>query len=79
MKSSPVGQQQLNAFHIALVDDRVLPQGAFALARFGAQDMAAKRLVVDDFTGARLLEPLGGGAVGFDFRHIRISFANDEY
>jgi hypothetical protein len=41
--------------------------------------MAAKRLVVDDFTGARLLEPLGGGAVGFDFRHIRISFANDEY
>jgi hypothetical protein len=38
--------------------------------------MAAKRFMVNDFARSGLLEPLGGGTVGFDLRHIRLSFMN---
>jgi hypothetical protein len=73
--ASSVGQQELDGSHIALVDQRAFAQGPFALARLRAENMAAKRFVVNDFSRSGLLEPLGSGPVGFNFRHVRISFA----
>jgi hypothetical protein len=70
---SPVGKQELERPHIALVDQRAFSQGSFALARFRAQDMTAKRFMVDNFARTGLFEPLGGGTVGFDLRHMKIS------
>jgi hypothetical protein len=58
------------------VDQRAFSQGPFALARLRGQDMAAKRFMVNDFARSGFLEPLGGGTVGFDLRHMRLSFAD---
>jgi hypothetical protein len=72
--SSSVGKKQFDTLHVARVNERAFSQGAFALPGLGGQDMAAIGLVVRDFTGPRLLEPLGRRTVGFDLGHMIVSF-----
>jgi hypothetical protein len=74
--ASPVREQELDGPHIAFMNERAFSQRAFAFARLRAQNMAAKRFVVDHFARSRFLESLGGGTVGFDFRHWWISLMN---
>jgi hypothetical protein len=71
--SSSVGKKQFNSLHVGRVNERGFSQGAFALPGLGGQDMAAKGLVVSDFTGSGLLEPLGRRAVAFDLGHMIVS------
>jgi hypothetical protein len=73
--SSSVGKKQFNTLQIARVNERTFSQGTFALPGLGGQDMAAIGLVVRDFSGSGLLEPLGRRTVGFDLGHMMVSFA----
>jgi hypothetical protein len=64
-----VGDHALENLLVRCVRDYALMQLLLALVRLGSQDVAAKRVIANDFARTRLLEPLGRTFVCLELRH----------
>jgi hypothetical protein len=71
---SAIGHQQAKLTPIGFVDDLALPQSAFTLARFLGQDVTGVGFVIDKLPGSCSFKPFGSRPVGFNFRHLFLSF-----
>lgn len=67
-----VGQKQFQLAIVGLVQNRALSKRTFALSALAGQNMASKRLVINEFSASRSFEPLGSGTVGLDLGHIAL-------
>jgi hypothetical protein len=71
---SAIGHQQAKLTPISFVDDLALPQSTFAFARFLGQDMTGVGFVINKLPGSCSFKPFGSRPVGFNFRHLFLSF-----
>lgn len=67
-----IWQKQFQLTIVRLVQHGALPKRTFAFSALAGQNMASKRLVINEFTASRSLEPFGCGTVGLNLRHIAL-------